>query len=102
MLRLVFLVLLLSIIACSTNDKMKDGNIEIVIQIAQSYKYDLHQETYTTFNMQGDTTIYFHLTKEEKRQVVQKYYSLGLDELKGKQEIEDNCLVMPKLYTTLH
>ncbi|HZH94309.1 MAG TPA: hypothetical protein VEY06_00430, partial [Flavisolibacter sp.] len=78
---------------------MKNDNIEIVIQIAQSYRYDLHRGTYTTFNMQRDTIINFHLTEEEKRQIVHKYYSLGLDDLNGKQEIEDNCLIMPKLYT---
>ena len=102
MLRLFFPLSLFPIISCSQNDKMKDDNIEIVIKIAQSYKYDLTRGAYTIFNIQGDSTIHFHLSEKEKQQIVQKYYSLGLDKFKGKQAIEDNCLVMPKLFTTLH
>ena len=81
---------------------MKDDNIEIVITFAQSYKYDLTRGTFTIFNFQGDTTIHFRLSEQEKRQIVQKYYSLGLDDFNGKQNIEDNCLVLPKLFTTLY
>jgi hypothetical protein len=101
MLKLIFFGGIFIIASCSSKDQTKDEKMAIEIQIAQSYKYNLQQETYTIFNMQGDTTIHFHLTSQEKEQIIDKYYSLHLEELQGKHEIEDNCLVMPKLYTTL-
>lgn len=101
MLKLFALVAIFTLICCSSKNQLKDENLAIVIQIAQSYNYDLQQETYTVFNMKSDTTIHFHLTIEEKKQIIERYYSLHLEELQGKQEIEDNCLIMPKLYTTL-
>ena len=101
MLKLLFFVSICLISSCSSNNIIKDDNIEIVIQRAQSYQYDLQLKTYTVFNMKGDTTIQFHLSREEKRQIVDRYYRLGLGDLQGQQEIEDNCHIMPKLYTTL-
>ena len=88
-------------ISCSSNKKNKDNDIEFIIQESQSYKYDLKQHTYTVFKVHGDTTIHFNLSENEKEQILGKYYKLGLDNIHNDIKIEDDCNIMPKLYTTL-
>ena len=101
MLRLIFCIPLFWLISCSSNNKIKNNDIEFIIQESQSYKYDLSQHTYTVFNMHGATTIHFNLSKNEKEQIVNEYYKLGLDNIHNDIKIEDDCTIMPKLYTTL-
>ena len=70
--------------------------------MAQSYKYDIKRQTLTVFNhLRQDTTITFNLTSAEKEKIVSKYFKLNLDEIDGNQRIDDKCMIMPKLYTTL-
>lgn len=101
MLRLIFCIPLFWLISCSSNNKIKNNDIEFIIQESQSYKYDLRQHTYTVFNMHGATTIHFNLSKNEKEQIVNEYYKLGLDNIHNDIKIEDVYNIMPKLYTTL-
>ena len=89
-------------------DVIKDKNLEIQIEDAQSYKYDLSKGIFTIFFM-GKTPlkINFQLTNDEKNKIIDKYYELGINQIAGKNEIagniyiEDNCLDMPKLTTIL-
>ncbi len=102
MLRLIAFTGMFVIFSCASSDQVKDEELAIIIEGAQSYKYDLQLETYSVFNMmKSDTTIHFQLTNDEKKQITEKYYSLQLNNLKGKQKIEDSCFQSPKLYTTL-
>ncbi len=100
MIRLFFCIPLFWLTSCSSN-KIKDNDIEFIIQESQSYKYDLQQQTYTVLKMRGDTTIHFNLSKNEKEQIVNEYYIFGLKNIDQDITIEDNCNNMPKLYTTL-
>src|SRR6187401_303818 len=96
-------ILLIFVFAsCSSKKRIKEQHIEIIIADAQSYTYNLAQQTYIVHSISmPDTTIHFNLTALEREQIIDKYYDLGIDEFKGKQEIEDNCLIYPKFYTTL-
>src|SRR5438045_1716735 len=100
MFRIVLLIFVFA--SCSSKKRIKEQNIEIIIEDAQSYAYNLSKQTYSVHSITlRDTTIHFNLTTQQREQIADKYYYLGIDEFKGKQEIEDNCHIMPKLYTTL-
>lgn len=112
-------ILTLSLFSCSSHDNIqeaafkavecvnavsgekRDPNIEIVIEYGLSYKYDLTGQIYHVINMQGDSTINFSLNSQERKQIIEKYYNLCLDEIRGEYRIEDNCMMMPKFYTRL-
>ena len=90
-------------------DRAKDKNLEIIIEYAQSYKYDLTRSVYTVFYLDKPTTeIKFSLSNEEKNKIIEKYYDLrihkisGIDKEMGTIYIQDRCWIMPKLYTILH
>lgn len=87
--------------SCSSKQGARAEKLEIVIEDAQSYKYDLSKQTYTVFGRYSDTTVNFRLTNLEKKEIADKYYALRLDEIQGKQMIEDNCEMMPKLFSVL-
>lgn len=102
MFRLLALSFLLTQTSCLTKSKIVDPNIEISIEDAQSYKYDLTEQTYTVFRIfKTDTIIHFKLSAKERAQIIQKYYDLELNLIEGAQQVEDACMIMPKLYTTL-
>lgn len=89
--------------------KVRDKNITIIIDFAQSYKYDLTAGVYTVHFMdKPDTTIKFQLSPDEINKIVDKYYEFEIDNISGVHKdlgtivIEDNCMIMPKLYTILH
>jgi hypothetical protein len=92
--------LILITVCCNPQKKIKDNNLDILIEEAAS-KYDLETQTYTVYRNKGDTTIQFELTEVEKQEIIDYYYNLELDELHDKLTIEDNCSIMPKLYSTL-
>jgi hypothetical protein len=107
MLRLTFIIFLFCLVACSVETK-KDRNVEIIINYAQSYKYDLKTGIYTIFYIdKSETSIPFNISIEEKKQIADKYYDLGIDKISGINKetgttyIEDECMIMPKLYTLL-
>lgn len=88
--------------ACSNKSNIKDPNLEIVIEDGDSYKYNLSELTYSVHKMSGsDTTIHFRLSNSEKTQIINKYYDLELNSITGKILIKDECMDMPKIYTTL-
>ena len=102
MTRFLICILWITIASCSSKQKIEDESIAFVINYAQSYSYDLQKQAYTVFSyLNRDTTVHFNLTNQEKKKIIHKYYDLDLDELEGKLRIEDECLTMPKLYTTL-
>ena len=83
--------------------------MEILIEYAHSYKYDLKKEILTVTNISKPSVeIPFKLSKEERAGIVGKYYKLSIDNIididkeMGKIYIEDECKLMPKLYTVLH
>ena len=88
-------------------DVIKDKNLEIQIEDAQSYKYDLSKGIFTIFFMVKTLKINFQLTNDEKNKITDKYYDLGINQIAEKNEItgniyiEDNCMDMPKLTTIL-
>ena len=101
MFRLFLFISLFLLSACLSQNKIKESNIEFIIQESQSYKYDLQQQIFTVYNMNGDTTIHFHISEKEKQQIINQYYNLGLENINNNIKIEDYCLSMPKFYTTL-
>ena len=109
MTRLFLLLIVISIFMGFTKDTIKDRNIDMVIEYAQSYKYDLTSEVCTVFYIdKSPTEIKFHLSGKEKNKIIDEYYNLeinkisGLDKIIGNTYIEDECMIMPKLYTILH
>ena len=109
MLRLFYFVSILIIPVSCSNDKLKDRNIEITIDHAQSYKYDLTKGVFTVFLMdKPDTAIIFHLSGDERNRIVDQYYELGIDKITGVDKelgviiIDDGCMIMPKITTVLH
>ncbi|GAB2656765.1 hypothetical protein GCM10027036_07770 [Flavihumibacter cheonanensis] len=85
---------------------MGDKNIQVIIQHAQSYKVDVMNGIYSVFFISKPTLeVKFELSIEEKRQIVEKFYSLDLPNLLPEKEevlhIEDECFIMPKIYTYL-
>ena len=102
MFRLLVFIFISRLASCLTKPKIIDPNIKISIEDAQSYKYNLANQTYTVNRIfHPDTTIHFELTAKEREEIINKYYDLELNVLEGKQRIEDECMIMPKLYTTL-
>ena len=102
MLRRVVVFFFFAVTSCSTKPETIDQNIEITIEDAQSYKYDLSKHTYSISRIfKPDTTIHFKLSTAETEQIISKYYELELDLFRSRERIEDNCMIMPKLYTTV-
>jgi len=96
-------VLLIAIVGyyCSPK-KPIDNNISIIINNAQSYKWDLKKQTYTIFFVsKPPLEVKFSLSQSEKKTIISKYYELNLNNLGEKVEFNDECLSMPKLFTTL-
>ena len=100
-----FLVLIF--LGCTSNNK--DKNLEIIIEDAQSYKYDLKGEVYTIFYTdKGFSEIKFDLSKEEENKIAEEYYDLRINKIAGDDKrfeniyIEDDCMTMPKLFTKIH
>ncbi len=119
MIKQILTILTISLFSCSSHESEKKSDIEdvrcatvvdvqsrnydmeIAIEYALSYKYDLTKQTYKVINIQGDSTINFSLSSQERRQIIDKYYSLCLNEIKGEYKIGDICMIMPKFYTKL-
>jgi hypothetical protein len=104
-------VLLISILAtlsyCSAHPN-RNKDIEVVIAIAESYKYDLKSKTYTVFNFnKPNYVIEFHLSDKEIQEITELYYELSLykirsiDKETGNSYIKDECTDMPKTFTKL-
>ena len=112
---LLIFIVFIGGLACKQKSKpakqleiLRDKNLGIVIEFAQSSKIDVTANRFTVFNIerpQFDTQ--FHLLSTEKNQIIEKYYSLSLYDLNDIDissklvYIKDNCMDMPKLYTTL-
>lgn len=83
-----------------------DKNFHLVIEYAQSSKVDVTKGVYTVFFVdRPPLNIKFLLSASERKQIIDKYYSLSIDELNDIDEmtgtvyIEDKCMIMPKTYT---
>jgi len=103
-----FIVVLFTLTGCKS-EKVKDKNINIAIDVAQSYKYDLANGIYIVHFMDSpDTAIKFYLSPDEANKIADMYYDLEIDTITGVHKdlgtivIEDNCMEMPKPYTILH
>jgi hypothetical protein len=104
MYRLLFAILCILLLSCTAN-KAKDKNIQIIIDLPSSYKYDLNKRVYTIFFLsRPPLEVQFSLTDKEWDKIVDAYYSLELDELKGKTEIGEclTLLTMPHFQTMLN
>lgn len=78
-------------------------DVELIMKIALSYEYDFEKEICTVYFWDKPPMIIpFKLTEEEKEQINKMYYDLKLYELPIQSEIQDICLTMPKIYTTLN
>lgn len=94
--------------SCSSNEIIEKIT-KLEIEDAHSYKYDLDKCIYTVFYMDKQPLeIPFSLTAVEKEQILRAYNELKISELNEKNAItnniliEDNCMTMPKLFTTLN
>ncbi|MDZ4793323.1 MAG: hypothetical protein SGI83_03510 [Bacteroidota bacterium] len=97
-----FLVLLFFCFAKCKIKNYSNERVDIVIEIVQSYKYDIGKKVYTVYFLEKKPNeIFFELSKEEDMKVQEKYYALNLDKCNGNFEIENNCLITPKLYTVV-
>ena len=107
--RIMYFIVVLATLARCHVEKAREKSINIVIDGAQSYKYDLTQGIYTVHFMdRPDTVIRFFLSQDEANKIADMYYDLGIDDITGVNKesgtifIEDNCMIMPKPYTILH
>jgi hypothetical protein len=101
--RLLLYCLLATVLSCSTEQRTGDRNIQIVLQDAQSYRYDLGKGVLTVYYLsKPPTTIPFHLSPKEKEEIIDTYYNLELDRLQDLTRLEDECLDMPELATTIN
>ncbi len=107
--RLVYFLAVLVFLAACHQKKVRDKDISIIINVAQSYKYDLTKGEYTVYFMdRPDTVLKFLLSPAEATKIVDRYYTLEIDNITGVDKelgtiyIEDNCMMMPKPYTILH
>lgn len=103
-----FLICLLILLPHCSSEKKNDNSIQIVIQCAKSYKYDLRNRVYTVFFLSRPPfDIKFDLTTPENNSIIKMYYDLNLYELKNINQItkniyiKDGCATMPKLFTIL-
>lgn len=103
----IVFISVITLLSCSS--KVKDTNIEIIINDNQSYKYDLKNNVYTIYYMnKAATEIKFNLSKEEKHTIINSYYTLKIDKITdinkitGNIYIDDKCTTMPKSFTKLH
>ncbi|MFZ1372009.1 MAG: hypothetical protein WAR78_16615 [Ferruginibacter sp.] len=103
-----FIIVFVTLVGCNS-EIIKDKSINIVIDGAQSYKYDLTKGIYTVHFMdRPDTIIKFLLSSDEINKIVDKYYDLEINDITGVDKelgtilIEDNCMIMPKPFTILH
>ena len=104
--RNLFLFLLVSILLMCKNEDGKYKELTIIVSFAQSYKVDFGRQIYTVYYFRKKPTeIRFRLSEQEKIRIAELYYELKINELSSTDKelgvIEDNCLVMPKLYTTV-
>jgi hypothetical protein len=100
--RLLLFCILATVLSCSTKPKAGNRNIEIVLQDAQSYRYDLSKGVLTVYYLsKPPTEILFHLSPKEKEEIIETYYNLELDRLQDLTRLEDECLDMPELATTI-
>lgn len=102
------MLFLLIAVTCSCVKQNKETSLDISITYAQSYECNLTTGVYTVNNYSKEPIhIQFDLTNEEKSGLVDKYYELGLDKIErinpitGNTLIEDDCSIMPKLYTVV-
>lgn len=101
--RLLPFCILAVILSCSTKPKAGDRNIQIVLQDAQSYRYVLGKGVLTVYYLsKPPTEIPFPLSPKEKEEIIDTYYNLELDRLQDLTRLEDECLDMPELATTIH
>lgn len=110
-----FYILLFIFISCAAKKNM-DKNIEFIITMEQSYKYDLKNEIYTIYGVKKYDSIRktyfvsgtpleikFNLSEEEKTKIKKKYYDLGIDEMPTKMIVNDSCFApFPRMFYTLY
>lgn len=102
MLRNLLFIICIFSVSCTSN-RIKDRNVQIVIDIPFSYKYDLNKGIYTVFfDGRPPLEVKFSFTNKEWDKIANSYYELQLNEIKGITEIEDECQIMPKFYTILN
>lgn len=104
------ILIILLLFSCSGNrEKNKPDpelvirhDVELIMKTASSYEYDLRKGICTVYFLdKPQLLIPFKLTEEENEKIKEEYYNLKLYELPLQADIEDNCLQMPKIYTTL-
>ncbi len=94
------LIILFSSCSKHSYDRTK---INLVIEEANSYKYDFNKEIFTTFYIDKPAAdIKFKLSQREKEKITKRYYELDLDKLPKKITIEGSCNTMPLIFTVLH
>ena len=92
--------LLLSIYSCNYQRIIEP--VEIVIDEANSYSYDIANGIYIVhMNNKKDLTINFIISDKDKNQILKEFYRLELDKISS-EKIEDDCYYLPKLLTTIH
>ena len=86
-------------IKCSVKPK-RDYGVEIIVEYGNSYKIDITKQKYTVFYMgKKPVEAKIALSEEEERNMINRYYDNKLDKLGEIAVIEDECNVMPKIYT---
>ncbi len=98
----LFLPIVILFLSCAHHTK-NNINIELKMEIGNSYKYDILKELYVIYYInKPPTEIKFKLSDMEKKSINKKYYELNLDKLPEKLTIENNCNIMPKVFNVLN
>lgn len=97
-----FIVIIAVCSSCASNYAVHDTNFELVIEVPNSYKYDLKNNIFTIFYVdKSPEEVKFQLSKEEKNSLQEKYYEFRLNKLAENIDIEGTCMIMPLLYTNI-
>ena len=74
--------------------------VEIVIEVAQSFTYDLKKEIYTVYSIERNPVeVKFSLSDQEREAIFKKYQVLNFNRDSKEINVSDDCFDMPKLYT---
>lgn len=98
-----FLLIALPFTACNLKRDVADIPIEkITVKMGSSYKIDLENAAYTVYFFNGSSyDCKFTLSDQDKKDILKMANGLGLTQLKGNIQVEDNCQFFPKVFTQL-
>lgn len=89
--------------SCKSKPQFSFSEININIKYSSLYEYDLQNEFYTVYFLSKPPyKVKFSLTEIEKKQIVNDYYLYKINEIDTACVFDDECHIMPKLFTSLN